>query len=655
MSKKLRVIFVGHNTVQYIHDNWATPLANRNPTVFLNATLPLLAGGGKYLEAYIQYVIRHNPVDLLFFFSDGIIHQVSQRFFDTLRSQGIPSVTFHADDEPDYWYNRNTRFDACFDLIATPSIRGYTRRCERLGEHRVIYLPWGFNETMFLPNPTPKKFDIIHIGTNFWSTDTQWNQESKERLQTLEKLYWYCLKKGYKMRIFGAGWKQHHTLSACYGGIVTRDEMIALYQSSKLVLNPGYSKDGENSTYQVKLRHFETAGCGACQLVNDNPEIRGLFEPGREIITYRNDSELIEAVHHLLATDSERSAIAEAAGRRAHQYHTTAHRIDHLLEEARKRLLADNTGIIPNRLNHLQIYTLYADTLDEVKDIISNIGPSSSSYDYIHLIVGKLHCIDLAYSQLPDNLVSIDADAISTRAFLQLAGIQPGEVQRKEENISGQVVGPLIAKTAIPKNTEDLIVGGNFEDGIRPFFNYLVRPSSAKAFFSALSNNDYQRFAEFRVFHSGWLLGDFAPADFERLVSETCHPWEKRLELTLDNLCSGSRQRILICAAKGLMADKAHKTALSINRRLPGRLELLGFVDKAYAGMQYLGLAVYDYQDIESLDPDIIVIAAESSGPSIMASLNEQAMKCVILPLYDLANPAWDLNYPSHSISCFSS
>ena len=56
--------------------------------------------------------------------------------------------------------------------------------------------------------------------------------------------------------------------------------MVSIYHQARIVVNTSFSADGEGRP-QTKLRHFEVAGCGAFQLVNDNPELRELFEPDR--------------------------------------------------------------------------------------------------------------------------------------------------------------------------------------------------------------------------------------------------------------------------------------------------------------------------------------------------------------------------------------
>ena len=72
----------------------------------------------------------------------------------------------------------------------------------------------------------------------------------------------------------------------------------------------------------VNCRLFEAAGCGAFQIADWKPGLAELFEPEREIVTFRTRDELKEKVDYYLAHAEERREIADRAYRRAHREHT---------------------------------------------------------------------------------------------------------------------------------------------------------------------------------------------------------------------------------------------------------------------------------------------------------------------------------------------
>ncbi|WPL24632.1 glycosyltransferase family protein [Thiorhodovibrio frisius] len=107
------------------------------------------------------------------------------------------------------------------------------------------------------------------------------------------------------------GWDHHPTLHRRHRGFPEQDELVSIYHQARIVVNTSFSADGEGRP-QTKLRHFEVAGCGAFQLVNDNPELRELFEPDREMVFYRDMAELEAKLRYYLEHDEEREAIAAA-------------------------------------------------------------------------------------------------------------------------------------------------------------------------------------------------------------------------------------------------------------------------------------------------------------------------------------------------------
>ena len=58
--------------------------------------------------------------------------------------------------------------------------------------------------------------------------------------------------------------------------------------------------------YALKLRDFDAPMAGSLYLTHDNPDLRSLFEVGRELATYRDATDCVEKVRHYLARDAER-------------------------------------------------------------------------------------------------------------------------------------------------------------------------------------------------------------------------------------------------------------------------------------------------------------------------------------------------------------
>jgi spore maturation protein CgeB len=86
------------------------------------------------------------------------------------------------------------------------------------------------------------------------------------------------------------------------------------------------------------MRLFEATGCGALLITEAAPNLRDLFEPGKEVVTYAGRDELVEAVRHYSHEQGERLAIARAGRERTLRDHSYARRIEQLAEMLEARV-----------------------------------------------------------------------------------------------------------------------------------------------------------------------------------------------------------------------------------------------------------------------------------------------------------------------------
>jgi len=70
------------------------------------------------------------------------------------------------------------------------------------------------------------------------------------------------------------------------------------------------------------MRLFEATGVGSCLVTDWRKNIRELFEPDREVVTYRSPEECVEKATWLLDHPRERLEIARAGQARALKDHT---------------------------------------------------------------------------------------------------------------------------------------------------------------------------------------------------------------------------------------------------------------------------------------------------------------------------------------------
>jgi spore maturation protein CgeB len=109
------------------------------------------------------------------------------------------------------------------------------------------------------------------------------------------------------------------------GSAVWNEELVKVYNASKIVLNI-------HSPQTVPImRDFEVTGCGAFLMTDHARSLETMFNPGQEIICYKNVENLKDLVKFYLSHSPEREEIARKGNLRAHRDHTYARRMEELI------------------------------------------------------------------------------------------------------------------------------------------------------------------------------------------------------------------------------------------------------------------------------------------------------------------------------------
>ena len=104
------------------------------------------------------------------------------------------------------------------------------------------------------------------------------------------------------------------------------DDMVRIYNASKIVLNLGIGPTG------IQQRVFEALGCGAFLITNEIPVHQRLFEDRKHLV-YFNDRNIEDLIAYYLENETERQTIAEAGYMEALARHTFEHRLETLLSD----------------------------------------------------------------------------------------------------------------------------------------------------------------------------------------------------------------------------------------------------------------------------------------------------------------------------------
>ena len=112
-------------------------------------------------------------------------------------------------------------------------------------------------------------------------------------------------------------------------------EMFQTLHNSKITFNNHINISPHSAS---NMRLFEATGVGTCLITDWKANIKSLFEPDREVITYHSAEECVKKVKWLLENPQETAKIAQAGQARTLKDHTFAQRGTQLDEIIRNQL-----------------------------------------------------------------------------------------------------------------------------------------------------------------------------------------------------------------------------------------------------------------------------------------------------------------------------
>ncbi|HSC56979.1 MAG TPA: glycosyltransferase, partial [Nitrospira sp.] len=108
-----------------------------------------------------------------------------------------------------------------------------------------------------------------------------------------------------------------------YAGQAWGRQMYDILRASRLTLN----HHGDVAPYANNMRLYEATGMGTCLLTDWKANLNDMFEPGKEVVAYRDPEECVELTHRYLKDDEAREAIGCAGQSRTLREHTYSHRM----------------------------------------------------------------------------------------------------------------------------------------------------------------------------------------------------------------------------------------------------------------------------------------------------------------------------------------
>ena len=111
------------------------------------------------------------------------------------------------------------------------------------------------------------------------------------------------------------------------GNALSDDDMVKVYTGSKIVLNIQESRKNNDIIcpevlYCANFRDFEVPMSGSMLLTQFSEELLLLYDEDKEIVTYKNEYEMIDKMKFYLKNNEQRKKIANAGHQRAINNHT---------------------------------------------------------------------------------------------------------------------------------------------------------------------------------------------------------------------------------------------------------------------------------------------------------------------------------------------
>jgi spore maturation protein CgeB len=134
----------------------------------------------------------------------------------------------------------------------------------------------------------------------------------------------------YDLKIWGSNapaWLSSKSRQRYTGEFIGETTKSCAFSSAKIALNILSHQEIEG----VNCSLFEYAGCGLFQITQWKPTLEELFKPEKEVVTYRNRTELKEKVDFYSGRPDLRAEISDRAYCRAHAEHTYQVRLRNLI------------------------------------------------------------------------------------------------------------------------------------------------------------------------------------------------------------------------------------------------------------------------------------------------------------------------------------
>lgn len=319
---KPRVLLIGKSgsIVQWLEDaRDGFEDASTAPRVFaLNGHTPLAAmrvrlarlRGPAALERHLvqrlETALNAGKPDLVVFVQ---AYWAPTALFDVVRSRGIPAAGWVGDK-----FGAQAQDPACRLDRVYYTDSGFLAEAKTFGfPDNGSYLPHAANTRQFRPGAMPRTDRIVFVAV-----------PTRHRLALLRQV-------DTPIAVYGRRWGAlGRTPHEVHDRWLARRHVPRLYQESLAVLNV---RNELNVFEGLNQRSFEPAACGTAVIHDDVADLGRCFDPGKEVLVFRNGEELQETCERIRRDTGLAARVGAAALARVQAEHTCAHRAQTILHD----------------------------------------------------------------------------------------------------------------------------------------------------------------------------------------------------------------------------------------------------------------------------------------------------------------------------------
>lgn len=247
---------------------------------------------------------------------------------EALKKKGICTILWHPDpDIPDWLLPLIRSVDFCFTMA-----EGMIPEWKEKGAKQVAWLSQGFEPSFFEVgqlSETDRRFygaDVAFVG-NIDSTNNYLTRRYKLKRVLREgfHLKWWGPRLGRKLINLPI---LLSSIGRAYGGrFIYGPEFAKVALCSKVFL--AFDRETE-IRLSMSARMYTAVGCGAFYMCEAVDGIESVLTPGKEIVTFKGEEEMIDKIRYYLPRESEREQIARAGQGRVQREHTYQRRLEQM-------------------------------------------------------------------------------------------------------------------------------------------------------------------------------------------------------------------------------------------------------------------------------------------------------------------------------------